>query len=38
MLEYNKQKKANGAQVFEKPEIKKDYIINEEENDEYKYI
>ena len=38
MIEYAKQKQSHAAQVFEKPEVKKDYIINKEENDEYLYV
>jgi hypothetical protein len=38
MLEYSRQRKAGENQVFEKPEMNKDYIVTSEDNDEYRFV
>jgi hypothetical protein len=38
MLEYAKQRKGGENQVFEKPEMNKDYIVSTEDNDEYRFV
>ena len=38
MLEYERQRKAYQSQVYERPEDKKDYLIESEENDDYKFV
>lgn len=38
LMDYSRQRKLGENQVFEKPEVKKDYIVNTEENDDFKYV
>jgi hypothetical protein len=38
MLEYARQRKGGENQVFEKPEMNKDYVVSTEDNDEYRFV